>query len=397
MLYILAMRHALTRLGYTLIFLPSLAYANPYEFNSRFIIQDPPASPQDPSVQDPSLQPTSSKAPASSVQIEEPKEEPVAEPLPPEPEPVVEQPPKLEEADHKTTFHRHGIGVRGGISIIPTWILNDYVAAHTNSLCRGEFFPDEVTKGLLRADGCNFYIGGEYIYRFSKALDIVPAIAYHQVKAPTGIWLDKDECPNGELSAECALSAGDYTAIDLSFLALQVDFIGRGTIVETPDFAFQLGGGGGLGLGIFVGKGVRQVPIGSPAGSPQNGGDQINTETCSNPGDYLDFRRCTPHWWSEDDEENAVPKPPSGALSLDTEMPNSQRFAKCTQNECDENDLKALGFRKNKDVPPVIPVVNLLLTMRFIIKDAFGINITGGWNTGFYFGGSLQYFFGPKR
>ena len=34
--------------------------------------------------------------------------------------------------------------------------------------------------------------------------------------------------------------------------------------------------------------------------------------------------------------------------------------------------------------------------MRFLIKDTFGINVTGGWNTGFYFGGSLQYFFGSK-
>ena len=36
------------------------------------------------------------------------------------------------------------------------------------------------------------------------------------------------------------------------------------------------------------------------------------------------------------------------------------------------------------------------MTTRFLIKDQFGINITGGWQTGFYFGGSLQYFWGSK-
>ena len=32
--------------------------------------------------------------------------------------------------------------------------------------------------------------------------------------------------------------------------------------------------------------------------------------------------------------------------------------------------------------------------MRLIVKDTLGINLTGGFNTGFYFGGSIQYFFG---
>ena len=58
-------------------------------------------------------------------------------------------------------------------------------------------------------------------------------------------------------------------------------------------------------------------------------------------------------------------------------------------------DLEEFGSRfEQQDVPPVVPVVNLLLSMRMIVKDTLGINLTGGWNTGFYFGGSIQYFFG---
>jgi hypothetical protein len=42
-------------------------------------------------------------------------------------------------------------------------------------------------------------------------------------------------------------------------------------------------------------------------------------------------------------------------------------------------------------------VVNLILSMRLIIKDAVGITVNGGFNTGFYFGGGLQYFFGKRE
>jgi hypothetical protein len=45
---------------------------------------------------------------------------------------------------------------------------------------------------------------------------------------------------------------------------------------------------------------------------------------------------------------------------------------------------------------PVIPVVNLLVSMRLIVKDVFGITLTGGFQTGFYFGGGMNYFFGKK-
>jgi hypothetical protein len=95
-------------------------------------------------------------------------------------------------------------------------------------------------------------------------------------------------------------------------------------------------------------------------------------------------------------EANGVAAPAQGDLSLDSEPGmNPGRFAKCTPGSCLGSDLDALGRQKGLNLP-VVPIVNLLVTTRFIIKDTFGINITGGWQTGFYFGGSLQYFFGPK-
>ena len=355
---------------------PQLALASPY---ARAGVWAQAATQPDPN--DPMYKPTSSKAPKSQEQEFPDKPEP-----PPEvkPEPVPE--PAAPPPEEKPKWTRHGFGIRGGISIIPTWAVKSYVQSLTNALCRGDSIPNgKFGEGLTRVQGCNFYIGAEYIYRYSKNFDIVPAVAYHRLKAPDGLWLDDSE---RDVNGNPNLGAADYTQVDFSFVALQVDFIGRGTIVETPDFAFQLGGGGGLGLGIIAGKGLWQTPLGSPAGSP-------NGNSCTSIADYGDFTKCTPHYSPDPDRPDLLP-PTQGSLQLDNDPGgNPGRFAKCTKDKCNESDLNLLGRQKGINLP-VIPIVNLLVSMRFLIKDTFGINFTGGWNTGFYFGGSLQYFFGSK-
>ncbi|MCA9718293.1 MAG: hypothetical protein KC468_26720, partial [Myxococcales bacterium] len=291
----------------------------------------------------------------------------------PEPEP---EPPPVE------TYNRHGVGVRGGVTVVPTWILKSWVSSHTASLCRGNIGGFAEEAGLNRIDGCNFYIGGEYIFRPSKILDIVPAIGYQKLGAPDGIWLDDSECPDGDGSESCNYDAGDYTEVDVSFVFIQVDFIARGTLVNTPDFALQLGGGGGIGLGILTGKGVFQTPLKAEFAPEQS--------TCQSFADFGDFTRCTPSGLPGNPMNGSQPQPAYGMLSLDGDdglANNPFRRADCSVDDCDDGDLDALGREKNTDVPPVIPVVNLLLSMRFLIKDTFGINLTGGWNTGFYFGG----------
>ncbi len=302
----------------------------------------------------------------------------------------------MTEADTPAAdFSKHGIGIRGGLNVIPTWILSGALSSHTNSLCRANLGGFAESRGLTKVDGCNFYVGGEYIYRSSKILDIVPSVGWHKLRAPDGIWLDNSECSNGD----CDFAAGDYTEVNLDFVFIEVDFIARGTIVETPDFAFQFGGGGGIGLGIFTGEGVFQTPIGRNLSTGEAGSigeDGSFQETCNSLSDYSDFTKCTPKY--QDMEENGVPEPAQGDLTLDSEgHGNPFRFASCTTNECLDEDLTALGRTKVSEIPPVGPVVNLMLSMRFLIRDTFGINFQGGWNTGFYFGGSLQYFFGADK
>jgi hypothetical protein len=388
------MRRSLVLLASSLALSPSLALASPY--GAAFRMQGPaptattpPATTTTtttttttsapPATTDPSLQPTSSKAPRSKE-----LQEPVQPEPPPKVEPTPEPTPEPAKPPEPEKFNRHGFGIRGGITMIPTWAVRGYVQSLTNSLCRGDSIPKgKFGEGLTRVDGCNFYIGGEYIYRQSKNLDIVPSVGFQRIKAPDGLWLDDSE--KDPVTGKPNLGAADYTQVNFSHVSIQVDFIGRGNLIKTPDFAWQLGGGGGLGLGIITGGGFFQTPLGNPPGSPSGG-------TCNSVEDYGDFTKCTPHY--QDQEANGKPDPGAG-LTLGDVDTNPGRFAKCTSSSCNEADLNSLGRKKGINLP-VIPIVNLLVTTRFLIKDTFGINITGGWQTGFYFGGSLQYFFGPK-
>lgn len=390
----------------------------------------PPAEPQPAKV----VPPTTTAPPAEPPQpetTEPPQPDPVADP-PPEAGPEGADPPadgaaadgamgdptadpttggelSLDESREgteqiKTGFNQHGIGVRAGLTVIPTWILSGFLASHTNALCRGDAVQGFAeANGVTKMGGCNYYIGAEYVYRRSRVFDIVASAGYQRLKTPDGFWLDKDEWPDGcEVQGEtvngveCDLAAADYTEVDFGFVFIEADFIGRFPIVgaaaispvKSNDVEWSIGGGGGIGVGIVVGKGVFQTPIGQA--SPDN------PATCNQLSDFSDFTKCTPHYWDDPDIDQ------DGDGNLDdpdiidpSETEGEGQFAKCTADACNIGDLQAFGSRKKQaDIPPVIPVVNLILTTRVIIKDTFGINITGGWNTGFYFGGSLQFFFG---
>ena len=204
---------------------------------------------------------------------------------------------------------------------------------------------------------------------------------------PEGFWLDKGKY-NGSGSS---LAGADYTEVRLGMLFLEADFVARAPIIVTDDVEFGLGGGAGVGLGILFG-GVWQTAIGSdPNGFSPSGGE--TTGSCRNPRDLADFNRCTPRYDAMEDPRTQKLGPMDPGLS----NPNTRNYATCGTDSCNTNDLEKFGYReKNGDVPPVIPVVNLILSARVIVKDQFGITINGGFNTGFYFGGALTYFFGKE-
>ena len=146
------MRRSSLALVCAVALMPQLAVASPY---ARAGVWAQAATQPDPN--DPSMKPTSSKAPKSQEQEFPDKPEP-----PPEvkPEPVPEPtPPPVEE---KPKWTRHGFGVRGGISVIPTWAVRGYVQSLTNALCRGDTIPKgNFGAGLTRVDGCNIYVCAE--------------------------------------------------------------------------------------------------------------------------------------------------------------------------------------------------------------------------------------------
>ncbi len=299
------------------------------------------------------------------------------------------------EAVSPGAYNAHGLGFRGGLTIVPTWILSQFLASHTNALCRGENAGNfAATRGITKQDGCNWFAGGEYTYRKSRVFDIVAAVGYQRAQLPDGMWLDKDEwndsCTIHDPENGCDLAAADYTEVDFGFLFIEADFIGRYPVVRTPDVEIGIGGGGGIGLGIILGKGVHQTPLG-PGTTDVGAGNP----TCNRLEDLSDFTKCTPQWFDDpdlDQDGDGNAKGDPAVVDPDTGLPLK---AECTRDKCVASDLEKLGSRRKQgDVPPVIPVVNLLATVRFIIKDTFAINMTGGFQTGFYFGGSLGYFFG---
>jgi hypothetical protein len=263
------------------------------------------------------------------------------------------------------------------------------VETQTNALCRGETVGNYAReRGLLKTKGCNFYVGGEYIYRQSRILDIVGSLGYMHAHLPEGYWLDKGKYDGSPSS----LAGADYTEVKLGMMFIEADFVARAPIIVTDDVEFGLGGGAGVGLGILFG-GVWQTAIGSNPDGYVPGQGETQGATCRSPQDLGDFNRCTPRYDPMEDRRATKLGPMDPGLT----DPNPMNYASCTADNCSENDLSKFGYRnKNSDVPPVIPVVNLILSARVIVKDTFGITINGGFNTGFYFGGALTYFFGKE-
>lgn len=339
--------------------------------------------------------PTSSKAPAPTTTPSKspaPTTPPSKQPTATEPT-TAAKPEALSLEDERrlaapgNAFRRHALGAHGGITIIPSWLLSRWAATHTNALCRGSTIGSFAAKqGLLRQEGCNFYAGVDYVYRFSRVIDMRASVQYQRFKLPDGLWLDRTRDDGSAPGLETA----DYTEVDLGLLAMEVDFIARAPVVVAKNVELGLGGGAGLGLGVVLG-GVHRTPLGAdPQGFRPSGGPTPGT--CQSLEDLADLTRCTPRY-DADSDADGVPPAPSELRS-----PNPELFATCTRTECSESDLRAFGYRRAQaSIPPVIPVVSLILSARLLIKDAVGITLDGGFGTGFYFGGGLQYFFGQAK
>ena len=278
-------------------------------------------------------------------------------------------------------FNRHAIGVQAGLMLTPTWGLSPFLASHANALCRGATGNFASDRGLTKVDGCNFYVGGEYIYRHSRVLDIVTTLGYQSIQTPDGYWLDADEV---DASGNPNLAASDYTEVDMSAFFVGVDFIARAPIVKNENLEFGIGGGAGLGVNIIVGDGIYQTPMGSAS---------VAAGTCNTLEDMGDFTKCTPGY---------DPSADNAASQSDAQMgwsdPANFPLATCSKDECNEADLALMGRTKSGDTWPVYPMLNLITSMKIVVKDVWGVEVRGGWRSiGWFFGGAMSYHFGGAR
>jgi hypothetical protein len=165
----------------------------------------------------------------------------------------------------------------------------------------------------------------------------------------------------------------------------------------------QLGGGGGVGVGVLIGEGIFQTPLGPNPGS--RAADGTFVDSCNTLGDLGDFRKCTPRYYDDPDVDqdgdgntmdiSRDDVDMGGALPTGETTESGDTWVKCTRDQCDGSDLDAIGRVPPDGQPwPAYPVVNIFGSFRIIIKDTFGITIDGGIKDGFFFGGGMQYYFG---
>jgi hypothetical protein len=308
----------------------------------------------------------------------------------------------------KGDFNANAIGLRGGIHLVPSYFLNAALASYSNSLCRDKPGKWGEENGLVYVDGCNFYVGGDYIRRISRAFDISFGVGYLHIKPPDSLWIDNDEWDRDNCDVDegglsnCNLGAADYTSIDLRMFTMELNFIGRGTLYKNADVEIQMGGGGGVGVGILIGKGISRTPLGESPSGFNNG--MVTPDSCQTLADTADFRKCTPHYYDEPDIDQDNDGSPvdisrdevdaNGGMAPQGTTSTGNGFARCSEHKCDGGDLATFGTTETGGTWPAYPLVNILGDFRIVIKDSFGISIQGGIKTGFFFGGGIQYYFG---
>lgn len=309
-----------------------------------------------------------------------------------------------EKMPKRGDFNANAIGIKGGLHLAPSYFLNAALASYSNAMCRDEIGGWGEKNGLVRVDGCNYYIGGEYVRRVNRAFDVGVGVGYLHLQLPDSLWIDNNEWDRDSCTTDmggdsnCNLGAADYTEIDLRMVTVEVNFTGRGTLYRNADVEIQLGGGGGVGAGILVGNGVRRTPLGPNPGSP---GDPNSCQTLE---DLADFTKCTPRYYDDPDIDQANDGGPAdisrdevdmnGGMAPAGQISTDSSFARCSQFKCDGSDLDAFGAVETGGTWPVYPLVNIFGSFRIIIKDTFGISIEGGFKDGFFFGGGAHFFFG---
>lgn len=231
----------------------------------------------------------------------------------------------------------HALALRARWVTVPGWSIASFVKEHTQL-----------------NDGWS--VGLSYVYR-RAGFDVVLSADYSWLEAAAGNYLGKGNNPATETH---------FTRFDkLSSLSLDVSLIGHWNLTKWMEMRF----GAGLGVGYVFGE-IYQITNNSGC-TEDNAGDPTKcypknvgpiSETNSATIKKLEDVRC-----SEDFTDGG------------RDTPNSP----CTRR------TETYPFNAR-----AVPVLNVLLGMRFKLQQHVYLNIDGGWRlVGFYLGGGPEFRF----
>lgn len=247
---------------------------------------------------------------------------------------------------------RHGMHVRSGIVLVPSFVLGQFLETYGNAACRGEgrgqvgkFAADQ---GTNTVGGCNYYVEGGYRMT-RRRFALQASVGYTQLFMPESVWVAKGE----------DMDAADLVEVNLHLATAQLDFIGEWPISRRLSWRL----GASLGVGLLLGN-VWRTQLGTQP-------DACTLDTAG------DLRQCRPFRAAEFDEP----------------WRETPGYADCSAHDCSEADLIRAG-RARESLPSMVPVGRIFTGPRVQVTDAVGVAADVGVGVGVTFGLSLDARFG---
>jgi hypothetical protein len=196
-------------------------------------------------------------------------------------------------------------------------------------------------------------IGTEFVVRH-RTYDVVASLDFSFIDVSDGNFLGTGRDPSQDTHY---FQFGDFG--QLTFISADVSIIGHTALGRFVELRY----GAGLGLGGFAGN-IKTI----------NNGRQCNAMN------YKDGSQCYPH---TPDGRVDIPlgRPDSEAKLLQTEKPGAIDLADDPHRHISQS------------VPPVVPVINVVLGLRFKVARHFAFDIEAGFRDMMFIGASLRALF----
>lgn len=203
-------------------------------------------------------------------------------------------------------------------------------------------------------------IGGEFVVRH-RTWDVVTSLDFSFVDISDGNFLGNDHSQPGGVRDPSQdthyIQFGNFG--QLTFISTDVSIIGHTALGKWVELRY----GAGVGLGGFVGV-IKMT----------NNGRQC---TLSN---YRDGSQCYPH-------------APNVGVDIPLGRPDTEAKLKATEKS-GAIDLADDPHRHvSPDVPPVVPVLNVILGLRFRLAKHVALDVEGGFRNMMFLGAGLRALF----